>query len=75
MSPVPSYSPNLNLIEQPWKFVKKKCLYSKYCDNFPTFKSAISECLNKIGTDYKEDMAGLMTLKFQTLKNIQVIAR
>ena len=27
---LPSYSPNLNLIERLWKFVKKKCLYSKY---------------------------------------------
>jgi len=27
---LPSYSPNLNLIERMWKFVKKKCLYSKY---------------------------------------------
>ena len=27
---LPAYSPNLNLIERLWKFVKKKCLYSKY---------------------------------------------
>jgi transposase len=26
----PAYSPNLNLIERLWKFVKKKTLYSKY---------------------------------------------
>lgn len=25
---LPTYSPNLNLIERLWKFVKKKCLYS-----------------------------------------------
>jgi len=25
-----SYSPNLNLIERFWRFVKKKCLYSNY---------------------------------------------
>jgi transposase len=31
---LPSYSPNLNLIERLWKFVKKKVLYSKYCANF-----------------------------------------
>lgn len=72
---LPSYSPNLNLIERLWKFVKKKCLYSKYYDTFPAFKAAISECLNKIGTEYKEDLAGLMTLKFQTFKNIQVVTR
>jgi transposase len=27
---LPAYSPNLNLIERFWKWVKKKCLYSKY---------------------------------------------
>ena len=27
---LPPYSPNLNLIERFWKFVKKQCLYSKY---------------------------------------------
>jgi transposase len=27
---LPSYSPNLNLIERFWKFVKKRCLYGKY---------------------------------------------
>ena len=27
---LPTYSPNVNLIERLWKFVKKQCLYSKY---------------------------------------------
>jgi len=31
---LPPYSPNLNLIERMWKFVKKKCLYSKYYSDF-----------------------------------------
>ncbi|MBK7953689.1 MAG: transposase [Candidatus Accumulibacter sp.] len=26
---LPTYSPNLNLIERLWKFVKKQCLYAK----------------------------------------------
>ena len=40
-----TYPPNLNLIERLWKFVKKKCLYSKYYDNFELFKQAINNCL------------------------------
>ena len=32
---LPTYSPNLNLIERLWKFVKKECLYSKYYPDFP----------------------------------------
>jgi len=39
---LPPYSPNLNLIERLWKFVKKNCLYSKYYPDFDTFKQAIS---------------------------------
>ena len=27
---LPPYSPNLNLIERLWKFVKKECLYGEY---------------------------------------------
>ena len=44
---LPSYSPNLNLIEtrSVWEFVKKKCLYSKYYEKFPAFKAPISKCL------------------------------
>lgn len=49
---LPSYSPNLNLIEKVWKFVKKKCLYSKYYEKFPAFKEAISKCLNESMTTH-----------------------
>lgn len=72
---LPTYSPNLNLIERLWKFVKKKCLYSKYYDKFPAFKSAITDCLDKLDTDHKAELAQLMTLNFQTFKNVQVLAR
>ncbi|NJR63095.1 MAG: hypothetical protein HC769_32495 [Cyanobacteria bacterium CRU_2_1] len=36
-----AYSPNLNLIERLWKFVKKQCLYSIYYADFNAFKAAI----------------------------------
>jgi transposase len=42
---LPSYSPNLNLIERLWKFVKKQCLYSEYYADFAAFKTAILQCL------------------------------
>jgi len=34
---LPTYSPNLNLIERLWKFVRKECLYSTYYADFPSF--------------------------------------
>lgn len=68
---LPPYSPNLNLIERLWKFVKRECLYSKYYDNFADFKSSISECLNNLHTTHKNDAKSLLTLNFQTFKESQ----
>ena len=63
---LPAYSPNLNLIERLWKFVKKKCLYSVYYANFKDFKSAICACLAQTQTTYKQELDILLTLRFQT---------
>lgn len=71
---LPSYSPNLNLIERLWKFVKKQCLYSKYYAEFSCFKNAIVECLQKTNTTYKEQLDSLLTLRFQTFKKSQFLS-
>jgi transposase len=71
---LPTYSPNLNLIERLWKFVKKKCLNSKYYDKFAKFKESINECLGKLDSEYKEELASLLSLKFQTFSNSQIMA-
>jgi transposase len=65
---LPSYSPNLNLIERFWKFVKKECLYSKYYENFDLFKQAITECLSQTTGRHKTRLHRLLTLAFQTFK-------
>ena len=71
---LPPYSPNLNLIERLWKFVKKKCLYSKYYKDFEAFKASITECLNSTGTVYKEELDSLLKPKFQTFEKTQILA-
>ena len=50
---LPAYSPNLNLIERAWKFVKKQCLYSHYYANFASFKAAIETCLCEMPTTHR----------------------
>lgn len=45
---IPPYSPNLNLIERVWKFVKGE-ISSKYYDNFDAFKQKIDSVIS--GTD------------------------
>jgi transposase len=63
---LPSYSPNLNLIERLWKFVKKECLYSKYYNKFQPFKQAITACLSETTGRHKSALSTLLTLSFQT---------
>jgi transposase len=66
---LPPYSPNLNLIERLWRFVKKECLYSKYYADFASFKKAILECLSETQGKHKAKLASLLTLHFQTFEN------
>lgn len=69
---LPAYSPNLNLIERVWKFVKKQCLYSKYYEDFASFKAAIYDCITQAHLKHKKELASLLTLKFQTFKNVSL---
>ena len=72
---LPSYSPNLNLIERLWKFVKKKSLNNCYYETFDAFKSSIATGLKDIDQKYKPQVESLMAPKFQTFKNNQIMAR
>lgn len=70
---LPAYSPNLNLIERLWKFVKKQCLYSIYYPDFDGFKQAISSCLDDCHTKHKSELDSLLTFRFQSFKDIKSI--
>jgi transposase len=69
---LPSYSPNLNLIERLWKFVKKQCLYSHYYERFADFKQAIEQCLAEVSGKFKAQLASLLTFNFQTFENVSL---
>ena len=71
---LPSYSPNLNLIERLWKFVKKKALYSKYYPTFTEFKEAISDVLDHTDSTHNDELNTLLTLNFQTFQNPELLA-
>lgn len=64
---LPSYSPNLNLIERLWKFVKKKVLYSQEFSSFDAFCNEIKRCIENAHIECKEELESLLTLRFQTL--------
>lgn len=69
---LPSYSPNLNLIERLWKFVKQQCLYSKFHPSFDSFKNSISSCLSSTHTIHKSKLDSLLTLRFQTFHKLDL---
>lgn len=70
---LPTYSPNLNLIERFWRFVKKQCLYSKYYADSTSFQQAILTCIQQAPTTHKEELKQLLTLRFQTFQDVPVI--
>jgi transposase len=65
---LPSYSPNLNLIERLWKFVKKQCLYGQYYARFELFSNAIQSCLAQAETTHRQALQSLLTLNFQSFE-------
>ena len=65
---LPPYSPNLNLIERLWGFVKDDCLYNRYYERFPAFKDAIQACLAETQGRHKATLDTLLTLRFQSFK-------
>ena len=67
---LPSYSPNLNLIERFWKYVKKDCLYSHYYAAFAEFKHAISTCIEQAPIQHNKKLHSLLTLRFQTFDHV-----
>lgn len=64
---LPPYSPNLNLIERLWKFIKKECIHSRYFQNFQEFSETILEAVSHAYERYPEKLATLLTPKFQIL--------
>jgi transposase len=71
---LPSYSPNLNLIERLWKFIKRRSLYGRYHATFADFHAAIQETLDGLPTTHAESLKTLMTLNFQRFENVSLMA-
>jgi transposase len=70
---LPSYSPNLNLIERLWKFTKRRALYGRYHPTFREFQAAIQEVLDGIPTIHAKALAKLMTLNFQQFEDVSLL--
>lgn len=71
---LPSYSPNLNLIERLWGFAKRQSVYGKYHATFASFRAAIEKTLNEIPTSHTDRLKTLMTLRFQQFDAVSLLA-
>ena len=71
---LPSYSPNLNLIERLWGFAKRQSVYGKYHESFASFRAAIEQTLNDIPAAHADRLETLMTLRFQKFDDVSLLA-
>lgn len=60
---LPAYSPNLNLIERLWKFLRKKA-FTRWHKTFEELQAAVSEVLDHLDK-YTAELATLMVERFQ----------
>jgi len=65
LSRIPAYSPNVNLIERLWKFLRAKAL-ARWHKTFEDMQGAVSEVLDHLG-DYGGDLRTLMTERFHII--------
>lgn len=69
---LPPYSPNLNLIERLWRFLRKKVIDTGFYRTKELFREAINGFFKNIA-DYKAELETLMSLNFR-LSNSQSIS-
>jgi transposase len=65
LSRIPPYSPNVNLIERMWKFLRSKAL-CKWHKSFEDMQNAVSEVLDHL-ENYRVELQTLMTEKFHII--------
>lgn len=68
---LPSYSPNLNIIERFWKFTRKEVLYAKYYETPLLFHNAITEFMKNSNIHAKK-LNTILTLNFQLFNDVKI---
>ena len=63
---LPPYSPNLNLIERLWKFLRQKIINTAFYRTKGQFKAAVLEFFDRLD-EFGSELASRMSLKFHVL--------
>ena len=63
---LPPYSPNLNLIERLWKFLRQKIIDTAFYRTKGQFKTAVLDFFDRL-PEFGQDLASRMSLKFHVL--------
>jgi transposase len=69
---LPAYSPNLNLIERLWKFLRKHAL-QQWHPTYEAMQAAVAEVLDNLH-EYREELTTLMTERFHLVPAMPVEA-
>jgi transposase len=70
--PLPAYSPNLNLIERLWRFLRKTAL-NRWHKTFEAMQEAVAAVLDHLD-DYRGELVTLMTERFQIVEVPDAVA-
>lgn len=65
----PPYSPNLNLIERLWKFMRKKFFKDKYRSTFAKFKEKLDDFFANLDK-FRSELATLLTENFELVPSV-----
>lgn len=69
---LPTYAPNLNLIERLWRFLKKKVLKNRFYGTAKGFRAKVEEFFTNI-KNYQTELETLLTCNFGVIKFSQSI--
>ena len=70
LEPLPTYSPNLNLIERLWKFLRRKAL-SRWHKTFEAMQEAVAEVLDHL-ENYRDELITLLVEKFHIIPKAEI---
>jgi len=68
---LPSYSPNLNLIERLWRFFHQKITWNHYFETYEEFRKISLNFFRNL-KKYKQELSTLLTDNFQVVPNLNL---